>query len=184
MNIYNILGKDAEFLNRIPDKLYHGSPADFEIIKAEIPVVFEKAAEMVNNFYPYMPPFEKMYDFLTSTADDDKYHYAMVGYRIKNTVTEQGTVSRGVCEADENSMLTEIVERTNAAHIRLLAHHAGGERLRLQHPALGSGKFKCQHIHSSFALVPEEYPHPGPYAPGRKSSIRCTKVCNFFLTIG
>ena len=36
----------------------------------------------------------------------------MVGYRIKNTVTEQGTVSRGVCEADENGMLTSIVERT------------------------------------------------------------------------
>ena len=56
--------------------------------------------------------FEKMYDFLTNTTDDDKYHYAMVGYRIKNTVTEQGTVSRGVCKSDENGMLTEITERT------------------------------------------------------------------------
>ena len=55
--------------------------------------------------------FEKIYDFLKNTADDEKYHYAMVGYRIKNTVTEQGTVSRGVC-AYENGMLTEIVERT------------------------------------------------------------------------
>ena len=56
--------------------------------------------------------FTKIYDFLKNSTDDEKYHYAMVGYRIKNTVTEQGTVSRGVCEADENSMLTEIVERT------------------------------------------------------------------------
>ena len=56
--------------------------------------------------------FTKIYDFLKNTNDDGKYHYAMVGYRIKNTVTEQGTVSRGVCEADENSMLTGIVERT------------------------------------------------------------------------
>ena len=56
--------------------------------------------------------FTKIYNFLKNSADDEKYHYAMVGYRIKNTVTEQGTVSRGVCEADENSMLTEIVERT------------------------------------------------------------------------
>jgi len=32
--IYNILGKDAEFLKRIPDKLYHGSPANFDVIKA------------------------------------------------------------------------------------------------------------------------------------------------------
>ena len=56
--------------------------------------------------------FTKIYQFLKNSADDEKYHYAMVGYRIKNTVTEQGTVSRGICEADENSMLTEIVERT------------------------------------------------------------------------
>ena len=56
--------------------------------------------------------FTKIYDFLKNTNDDGKYHYAMVGYRIKNTVTEQGTVSRGVCEADDNGMLTGIVERT------------------------------------------------------------------------
>ena len=54
----------------------------------------------------------KIYDFLKNTTDDDKYHYAMVGYRIKNTVTEQGTVSRGICASDANGMLTEIVERT------------------------------------------------------------------------
>ena len=35
----------------------------------------------------------------------------MVGYRIKNTVTEQGTVSRGVCTV-ENGMLASVVERT------------------------------------------------------------------------
>ncbi len=56
--------------------------------------------------------FEKIYNFLKNSIDDEKYHYAMVGYRIKNTVTEQGTVSRGVCTYDENSMLTDVVERT------------------------------------------------------------------------
>lgn len=56
--------------------------------------------------------FEKIYDFLKNTSDDEKYHYAMVGYRIKNTVTDKGTVSRGVCSYDENSMLTSIVETT------------------------------------------------------------------------
>ena len=59
--------------------------------------------------------FEKMYDFLKNTNDDGKAHYAMVGYQIKNTVTEQGTVARGVCEVDENSMLTDVVERTKIA---------------------------------------------------------------------
>ena len=36
----------------------------------------------------------------------------MVGYRIENTLTENGTVSRGVCGVDENGMLTSIDERT------------------------------------------------------------------------
>ena len=57
--------------------------------------------------------FEKIYDFLVNSSDEpDKCHFAMVGYRIKNTVTEQGTVSRGVCKSDDNGMLTEIIERT------------------------------------------------------------------------
>jgi NDP-sugar pyrophosphorylase family protein len=56
--------------------------------------------------------FKKIYEFLKNTNDEGKYHYAMVGYRVKNTVTEQGTVSRGVCESDASGMLTEIVERT------------------------------------------------------------------------
>ena len=56
--------------------------------------------------------FEKIYDFLKNTNEDDKYHFAMVGYRLKNTVTEKGSVARGVCSSDENGMLTGIVERT------------------------------------------------------------------------
>lgn len=56
--------------------------------------------------------FEKIYDFLENVDESDgKYHYAMVGYHIKNTITEMGTVSRGVCE-ERDGMLTAIVERT------------------------------------------------------------------------
>lgn len=57
--------------------------------------------------------FKKIYDFLKNTTDDEKYHYAMVGYRIKNTVTETGVVSRGICESSEDGMLTSIVERSS-----------------------------------------------------------------------
>jgi hypothetical protein len=55
--------------------------------------------------------FEKIYNFLKNT-DSESYDYAMVGYLIKNTVTEEGTVSRGVCESNDNGYLTSIVERT------------------------------------------------------------------------
>ena len=38
--------------------------------------------------------------------------YAMVGYEVNKTLSENGTVSRGVCTVDENRMLTSMVERT------------------------------------------------------------------------
>ena len=56
--------------------------------------------------------FQCMYDYLKDAKDDDKYRYCMVGYRVENTLTENGTVSRGICEADTEGYLTDIVERT------------------------------------------------------------------------
>ena len=53
-----------------------------------------------------------MYDYLASAQDDDKFRYCMVGYQVENTLTENGTVSRGVCTADENGLLAHIIERT------------------------------------------------------------------------
>lgn len=56
--------------------------------------------------------FQCMYDYLKDAADDEKYRYCMVGYRVENTLTENGTVSRGICKADADGYLTDIVERT------------------------------------------------------------------------
>lgn len=59
--------------------------------------------------------FSSMYRYLEQAEDDDKYRYCMVGYQAQNTLTENGTVSRGVCTADENGFLADIVERTKIA---------------------------------------------------------------------
>ncbi len=56
--------------------------------------------------------FDKLYEYLTTNEDDEKYRYAMVGFELKNTLTENGSVSRGVCTKDDNDFLTDIVERT------------------------------------------------------------------------
>ena len=53
--------------------------------------------------------FSTIYDYLA--ANEDESAYAMVGYRLRNTVTEHGSVARGVCEV-ENGKLTNITERT------------------------------------------------------------------------
>ncbi|MBR5232009.1 MAG: nucleotidyltransferase [Clostridia bacterium] len=55
--------------------------------------------------------FEKIYAFLT--AAEKAGQYAMVGFEIRNTVSENGYVSRGVCTADENGYLASIIERTH-----------------------------------------------------------------------
>lgn len=41
-----------------------------------------------------------------------KGNYAMVGYVLENTLTENGTVSRGICSVNSSSMLESVVERT------------------------------------------------------------------------
>lgn len=56
--------------------------------------------------------FQIIYDFLSSHEDGEKYQYVMVGYYLKNTLTENGHVARGVCSTDEEGKLTGIVERT------------------------------------------------------------------------
>ena len=52
--------------------------------------------------------FAKIYEFLTTKAD--AHHNCMVGFKIENTLSENGTVSRGVCTA-KDGMLTGIEER-------------------------------------------------------------------------
>lgn len=56
--------------------------------------------------------FSSIYDYLTSHKDSEKYDYCMVGYRLENTVTENGHVARGVCDIDETGYLSQVTERT------------------------------------------------------------------------
>ena len=55
--------------------------------------------------------YRELYNFL-SAVGEEKANYCMVGYRLGNTVTENGSVSRGVCEVSADGYLTRVVERT------------------------------------------------------------------------
>lgn len=54
--------------------------------------------------------FTKAYQFLTKEVKDDLY--AIIGYELKKTLSDNGSVSRGVCEVDANGNLADINERT------------------------------------------------------------------------
>ena len=56
--------------------------------------------------------FQVLYNFLTTHEDDEKYRYAMVGYQLGNTLTENGSVARGCCITNEEGYLVSITERT------------------------------------------------------------------------
>lgn len=78
------------------------------VLSARNEVLGPFAAINADDFYG-PTAFSTIYDFLSSNTDEDVY--AMVGYRVRNTVTENGSVARGICEV-ENGILKTITERT------------------------------------------------------------------------
>ena len=57
--------------------------------------------------------FKKIYEFLSKTDNE----FCMVGFKLKNTLSDNGGVTRGICQVDENNYLTEIVETSNIIKI-------------------------------------------------------------------
>src|SRR5437588_10572601 len=53
--------------------------------------------------------FEKAYQFLTKTANENTY--SIIGYELLKTLSDNGTVNRGVCQANGNGNLVDIAER-------------------------------------------------------------------------
>ena len=56
--------------------------------------------------------FRVIYDYLVNAKDADVYDYCMVGYELGKTVTDNGSVARGICTTDDQGNLAEVVERT------------------------------------------------------------------------
>ncbi|MFR4589579.1 MAG: NDP-sugar synthase [Eisenbergiella sp.] len=75
-------------------------------------VVKEPFAVINADDYYGRSAFDELYKFLTTHGDDEKYRYAMVGYQLGNTLTDNGSVARGICVTDDDGYLVEIAERT------------------------------------------------------------------------
>ena len=56
--------------------------------------------------------FKVMYDYLRTAQDTNVANFCMVGYELGKTVTDHGSVARGVCQTDDAGNLASIVERT------------------------------------------------------------------------
>jgi hypothetical protein len=73
-------------------------------------VVNEPFAVINADDYYGKEAFEQAYQFLTKDCNDKTY--CILGYELANTLSENGTVSRGVCNIDAHNTLTQINERT------------------------------------------------------------------------
>jgi len=70
---------------------------------------------------------KKIYTFLENAQDAEKYAYCMVAYNMGNTVTENGYVSRGICQTDKDGFLTSVVERTRIEQYEGGIHYIGDD---------------------------------------------------------
>lgn len=76
-------------------------------------VVKEPFAVINADDYYGKSAYTTLADFLTTHEKQEELpNYAMVGYELKNTLTDKGSVARGLCVTDEAGYLTQIVERT------------------------------------------------------------------------
>lgn len=97
-------GVDLEIERAKPWGTAHAVLAARNVVKEPFAVI------NADDFYG-LDAFQKMYTFLTTEANGTTY--SMIGYEIGKTLSEHGSVSRGVCKVDASGNLEEIVERTN-----------------------------------------------------------------------
>jgi NDP-sugar pyrophosphorylase family protein len=84
----------------------HAMLCAMELVKEPFAVI------NADDFYGY-DPFKKASNFLESECTADRY--AILGYDLLQTLSDYGTVNRGVCQVDADGNLSSIVERINVA---------------------------------------------------------------------
>jgi len=86
--------------------------------------------------------FEKAYRFLT--AENNSSTHAIIGYYLSKTLSENGTVSRGVCEVDSNGNLVSIAERTKIYREgNKIVYEVNGEKTEVPETSPVSMNFWC-----------------------------------------
>ncbi len=87
--------------------------------------------------------FQTMADYLNSLTADTQTQYSLVGYQVGNTMSDHGSVSRGVCEEDKNELLVSVTERTNIQYTdgKIAYHEADGKPVFLNPETLVSMNF-------------------------------------------
>ncbi len=112
-------------------------------------------------------------DFLKNTSSGC---YAMAGYRLSNTLTDNGTVSRGICNADENGYLIDITERVSIRPVGCDAEfEENGEWIPVSGDSISSMNF--------FAFTPEVFDFAAERFKDFLSSMKDPLKSEFYLPV-
>lgn len=103
-------------LNNVPGVVPEGRTKPWgtgQAVLAAKELIHEPFAVINADDYYGKEAFSKLHEFLLSgNTDADKINLAMAGFSLKNTLSENGAVTRGVCVADKAGFLKEVVETT------------------------------------------------------------------------
>jgi len=100
--------------------------------------------------------FRKAHNFLSNECDEKTY--ALLGYELRNTLSENGSVSRGVSEVDHNNNLVQIVERLKVYDEdgKIVYEEADGSKHEIPENFKASMNFWCFHP-SLFPFLENEF---------------------------
>jgi len=97
----------------------HASLACRDVVEAPFAVI------NADDFYG-RSPYQALHGYLQRAQDREATpDYCMIGYRLENTLTEHGHVSRGICQVNQDGLLVEIHERTRVQRFGPAVKYAG-----------------------------------------------------------
>ncbi|MDH5598137.1 MAG: sugar phosphate nucleotidyltransferase, partial [Cyclobacteriaceae bacterium] len=108
VHVFQETGQTIEGLPEIPNREKPWGTGHAVLVTE--PVINEPFAVINADDYYGKDGFATMGKFLSEHVTET--HYGMIGYVLQNTLSENGSVSRGVCSTDENQFLVDVVERT------------------------------------------------------------------------
>jgi len=123
--------KDAkiEGIDKMPDREKPWGTGHAVLVAQDL--VNEPFAIVNADDYYGIEALQKVADFLIN--DCNEKHYSMVGFHLKNTISENGSVSRGVCSTDKNDYLSTVTERTSIRRIdKTICYEENGEKIFLK----------------------------------------------------
>ena len=105
--VFQDVNTEIEGVTDLPERVKPWGTAHAVLVAEN--VINEPFAVINADDYYGVEAFKTIAEFLTTKASPN--HWAMVGYVLKNTLSDYGTVNRGICASDENNYLTTVVER-------------------------------------------------------------------------